>query len=131
MAPDFCFAIRRADLPAVDRLRLAMGSDFYPAAAFAIFEAARSIHRGEVEFLPATARSLATVDAKARGYGFVISRVVRVRQEAADPAVVAWLERVAVTHRLASAKVAALAILADFAADPAAYPIADDLRAVA
>lgn len=121
MAGDFGFAIRRADLPRVNALRLAMGADFWPAAAFAVFDAARRCDPLAFDTLAPAVIDAALTAAKSRGFARLLPMAVRVQQENADPEVVAYLELVQKRHGLPSARVAALAILAEWAADPAGW----------
>lgn len=122
MSRTFDFVIRRADLSRVNALRLDMGSDFWPEAAFAIFASAADAEAlGATVEIPAAIRERAVLTAKSRGYAKVIPAGVRVRQFAPDARTVAFIERLAARYRMRPHHMATALVIA-WAADPACWP---------
>lgn len=122
MGAYFDFPIRRVDLPRVNALRLDMGSDFWPSAAFLIFHSAMIREDAVADRVPESILDLARQGAKARGYYRLISSAVRVRHYAPDPSVLAYLDRFARRCGLKSEREAAVALLAFWASSAEAWP---------
>lgn len=122
MGGHFDFAIRKADLPRLNALRIDMGSDFWPAAAFAIFRSAMLREDAVADLIPEPILDLARAGAKARGYRRLITTAVRVRQYEPDAEVLAYLDRFSRRCGLPSPRVAAVALVAFWASRIEAWP---------
>lgn len=122
MAAYFDFAIRKADLPRVNALRLDMGAEFWPCAAFEIFESAMRREDAVADRIPETVLDLARQGAKARGFYRVISSCVRVRHYAPRADVLVYLGRFARRCGLPNDRAAAIALVAFWASSAEAWP---------
>lgn len=108
----FCFPITRKALRRVDRLRLALDLDFWPAAAFVVFATAQQADA-------ATALGLTIPDRfhaiGARRYppapGGVFGQLVPVREARPDPVTLNFIRRLGSIHGLTPER-AALALVA-------------------
>lgn len=124
MARIFDFAIRRADLPRLDALRLDMGSDFWPEAGFAVFHSAMiaSVKAKKIVHLPAPICQRAAHLIQQRGCIHFSPDGILVRHYRPDPDVVMFLRDLAKHYGLKRAKFAATALISAWAADPDCWP---------
>lgn len=121
----FEFAVRRRDLPRLDALRLRLGSDFWPEAAFAVFRSAAeaTLTSGEDIRIPVSIRK------SARRHKLphlccprLFCASIALAQSDPAPEIVDYLNDLAELFGLGSAEIAALALIAMWAGNPNCWP---------
>lgn len=108
---DFRFPLTRRALPRIDRLRLALGLDLWPAAAFVVLSTAAEAGASNVSglALPPEIRARAARNHPPASGGVFGQRLL-VRQARPDPLVVDFLHSLGACHNLPPAR-AALALV--------------------